>query len=52
MKGQVLKMVVYNCLGLNMKEKRGDVLDYLYSNDYNFYCLQDTHFVEQDGVQI
>ena len=35
-----------------MKEKRGDVLNYLYSKDYNIYCLQDTHFVEQDEVQI
>ena len=42
MKGQVLKMVSYNCQGLN----------YLYSKDYNMYCLQDTHFVEQDEVQI
>ena len=52
MKGQVLKMVYYNCQGLIMKEKRGDVLNYLYSKVYNIYCLQDTHFVEQDEVQI
>jgi exonuclease III len=52
MKGQVLKMVSYNCQGLNIKEKRRDVLNYLYSKDYNIYCLQDTHFVEQDKVQI
>ena len=45
-------MVSYNCQGLNMKEKRGDVLNYLYSKDYNMYCLQGTHFVEQDEVQI
>jgi exonuclease III len=29
-----------------------DVLNYLYSKDYNIYCLQDTHVVEQDEVQI
>ena len=52
MKGQILKMVSYNCQGLNMKEKRGDVLNYLYSKDYNIYCLQGTHFVEQDEAQI
>lgn len=52
MKGQVLKMVSFNCQGLNTKEKRGDVLNYLYSKDYNIYCLQDIHFVEQDEVQI
>ena len=45
-------MVSYNCQGLNMKEKRGDVLNYLYSKDYNIYCLQDIYFVEQDEVQI
>ena len=52
MKGQVLKMVSNNCQGRNMKEKRGDVLNYLYSKDYNNYYLQDAHFVEQDEVQI
>ena len=38
--------------GLNSAEKRGDVLNYLKSKDYNIYCLQDTHFTEQEEVLI
>ena len=52
MKDQVLKIVSYNCQELNMKERGRGVLNYLYSKDYNIYFLQDTHFVEQDEVQI
>ena len=50
MKGQDIKIVSYNCQGLNMKEKRRDVLDYLKSKKFNIYCLQDTHFSEEDEV--
>ena len=51
-KNKTLKIVSYNCQGLNSAEKRGDVLNYLKSKDYNIYCLQDTHFTEQEEVLI
>ena len=50
MKGQILKILSYNCQGLNMKEKRRDVLNYLHSKNINICCLQDTHYVEQEDI--
>ena len=54
MEGKNIKIMsyMYNCQGLHMKEKRGDIFDYLNSKDLNIYCLQDTHFIEQDEVLI
>ena len=52
MKGQDIKIVSYNCQGLKMMEKRRDVIDYLKSKQFNIYCLQDTHFSDEDEVFI
>lgn len=52
MEGKNIKIMSYNCQGLHMKEKQGDIFDYLNSKDLNIYCLQDTHFIEQDEVLI
>ena len=34
-----------NVQGLGDKFKRKDVFSYLRNNNYNIYCLQDTHFL-------
>ena len=39
-----LKIFSYNCQGLNSREKRRDVFEYLKSKLCHIYCLQDTHF--------
>ena len=48
MTDKFLQIVSCNCQGLNSKEKRRDVFDYLKSKSYNIYCLQDTHFTERE----
>lgn len=48
----MLQIVSYNCQGLNSKEKRRDVFNYLKSKGCNIYCLQDTHFLESDETFI
>ena len=48
MKHNTLRIVSYNCQGLNSPEKRRDVFNYFKSKQYNILCLQDTHFTEKD----
>ena len=47
-----IKIVSYNCQGLNSKEKRRDVFDYLKAKNCHIYCLQDTHFSEKEEISI
>lgn len=43
-----IQIVSSNCQGLNSKEKRRDVFNYLKTKGCNIYCLQDTHFTNND----
>ena len=43
-----IKIISLNCRGLRDSYKRKDMFDYLHSKNYNIYCLQDTHFTEED----
>ncbi len=52
MEGKNIKIMSHNCQGLQMREKRRDIFNYLHSKDFDIYCLQDTHFVEQDETLI
>ena len=39
-----MKIVTYNCRGINDSKKRADIFDFLKRNDADIYCLQDVHF--------
>ena len=39
-----LKLISYNCRGLNNTKKRRDVFDFLKTKQAHIYCLQDCHF--------
>lgn len=52
MKGEIIKIMSYNCQGLSGGEKRRDVLNYLKNKQYNIYLLQDTHFQQREEIQI
>lgn len=41
-----IKIVSLNCRGLNGCHKRNEVLKFLKEKQYQFFCLQDTHFTE------
>ena len=43
-----LKIASLNVQGLGDKGKRRAVLNYLKNLKYNIYCLQDTHFVDNN----
>jgi exonuclease III len=47
-----LKIVSYNCRGLNDVSKRADVFKYLKSLNAHIYCLQDCHFTSSMEKQI
>ena len=52
MNNNLIQILSCNCQGLNSVEKRRDVLDYLSKKNCNIYCLQDTHFTENDELAI
>lgn len=47
-----VQIVCINCQGLNFKEKKRDVLNFLKSNILIISCLQYTHFTENDELVI
>ena len=47
-----LRIMSYNVQGLQSSEKRMDVFDYLKDKNYDIYCLQDTHFTDENEYQI
>lgn len=47
-----LKIQSVNCQGLGNLSKRRDVFDFLKSERYNIYCLQDTHFTQEQENDI
>ena len=40
----IIKIITLNCRGLGDKQKRKDVFDYLKNKKASIYCIQDTHF--------
>ena len=47
-----LKIISYNTQGLQGIQKRIDVFDYIKSKNCHIYCLQDTHFTDEDEINI
>ncbi len=47
-----IKIISLNCRGLRDNYKRADLFNYLQLKKYNIYCLQDTHFTEDDETLI
>ena len=47
-----LRIMSCNVQGLQTAEKRIDVFDYMKSKNYDIYCLQDTHFTNENETQI
>ena len=47
-----LKIISYNAQGLHGIQKRIDVFDYIKSKKCHIYCLQDTHFTDEDEINI
>ena len=47
-----LKIISYNTQGLQGIQKRVDVFDYLKIKGCHIYCLQDTHFTNEDEKNI
>ena len=43
-----LTILSSNCQGLGDRAKRKDVFSFLRNKRYNIYCLQDTHFIEEN----
>ena len=42
------KILTVNCGGLRDQYKRRDIFDYLRNKDFSIYCLQDTHFTDDN----
>ena len=40
----LIKICTLNCRGLNDKEKRRDVFNYIKDKAFSIYCLQDVHW--------
>ena len=47
-----LRILSYNAQGLQGSEKRIDVFEYIKNKQYDIYCLQDTHFVNENESDI
>ena len=47
-----LRILSYNAQGLQGSEKRTDVFEYIKNKQYDIYCLQDTHFVNENESDI
>ena len=47
-----LKIISYNTQGLQGIQKRVDIFDYLKNKGCHIYCLQDTHFTNEDEKNI
>ena len=47
-----LCILSYNAQGLQGSEKRIDVFEYIKNKQYDIYCLQDTHFVNENESDI
>ena len=43
-----LKIISMNCRGLADSQKRNDVFNFLRDKGYSIYCLQDTHFTNNE----
>ena len=50
--GEEIMVLSANCQGLQNKNKRKDVLDYLYNTKAAILCLQDTHWTPRDESNI
>ena len=46
--GNCIKVSSVNCQGLQNLEKRRDVISYIRDKESNFFCLQDTHWIDID----
>ena len=47
-----LRILSYNTQDLHGIEKRIDILEYLKDKKSHIYCLQDTHFTEENEMNI
>lgn len=47
-----IRILSCNVQGLQSAEKRIDVFEYMKSKNFDIYCLQDTHFVDENVRQI
>ena len=50
--GDSIKVLSANCQGIRNFQKRIDVLSYLKEQNPNIVCLQDTHLIENDMMNI
>ena len=47
-----LKILTYNVQGIGGISKRTDMFDYLQNMNFDIYCLQETHFKDEDEILI
>ena len=46
-----LKCISLNCRGLNSYEKRTKLYDWIFDNDIDIVCLQETHYIEPNAFK-
>ena len=47
-KGNQIKILSANCRGIQSKEKRYDVINYMKGKNPDILCLQDTHLITEE----
>ena len=51
-KGNKIKILSANCRGIQSKEKRYDVINYMKSKNADILCLQDTHLITEEEFNL
>ena len=47
-----LKILTYNVQGIGGISKRTDIFEFLQNLDFDIYCLQETHFTDEEEALI
>ena len=47
-----IKVISANCRGLKEKSKKNDILNYLEDKNTDIICLQNTHLMESDAIDL
>ena len=47
-----LHVLSYNTQGLQGNEKKVDIFEYLKNMRQDIYCLQDTHFIKENEINV
>ena len=51
-KGNKIKILSANCRGIQSKEKRYDVINYMKSKNPDILCLQDTYLIPEEEFNL